>query len=168
MNAKFTLEQLRVASPCPASWDEMRGDDKARFCGTCRKHVYNFAAMTMEEGLALVRKTEGELCVRLSRRRDGTVLTSDCPVGWAARVRRLRRQCVYGVIAAALMLLSFLGLLRLRGDAVRADRPAPTLEQIESWIDALRVWAGLPSTKTTTVMGGCPAPMTGKLAPPGG
>src|SRR3954447_18596568 len=99
MTARFSLDQLSIASPCPASWDEMRGDDKARFCSLCQKHVYNFAAMTPEEGLALIEEKEGEFCGRLPRRRDATLVTKDCPVGWAAKARRLRRRCVYGVVA---------------------------------------------------------------------
>ena len=40
------LEQIRVASPCHANWDEMTGTDQARFCGQCRKNVYNLSEMT--------------------------------------------------------------------------------------------------------------------------
>ena len=35
------LENLRVASPCGARWDEMQGDAHARFCGQCQKNVYD-------------------------------------------------------------------------------------------------------------------------------
>ena len=40
-------------------------------------------AMTEEEALKLVEEREGRLCVRFYQRRDGTVLTTDCPVGAA-------------------------------------------------------------------------------------
>jgi hypothetical protein len=78
---------LRVASPCDASWDEMEGDDKVRFCRRCQKHVYNLSWMGRREAAAFVRETEDRLCVRFYRRRDGTLLTDNCPVGWRA-VRR--------------------------------------------------------------------------------
>ena len=39
--------------------------------------------MTEEEALKLVEEREGRLCVRFYQRRDGTVLTTDCPVGAA-------------------------------------------------------------------------------------
>ena len=44
--------------------------------------------MTTAEAAALIRDREGALCVRLFRRTDGTVLTSDCPVGFRQRFRR--------------------------------------------------------------------------------
>src|SRR5262245_61583986 len=167
MNTKFTLEQLRIASPCPASWDEMQGDDKARFCGLCQKHVYNFAAMTIEEGLALVREKEGNLCGRLTRRRDGTVITQDCPVGWAARARQLRRRCVYGLVASVLLVLSFVGLSRLRSTPEPCQRSA-LMEKVEEWLDDLRVWAGLPPKRTVVLGGAVCLPPPPSSAPAGG
>ena len=73
--------RLTIATPCPASWDDMEGDDRVRFCPECELNVYNLSAMTEEQALALVQEREGRLCVRLYQREDGTVLTSDCPVG---------------------------------------------------------------------------------------
>jgi hypothetical protein len=88
----FALDQIDVASPCSVPWEEMEGDDTVRFCGHCRLHVYNLSGMTRDEAEALVRRTEGTLCVRFYRRGDGTVLTRDCPVGWrAVRLRLLRK-----------------------------------------------------------------------------
>jgi hypothetical protein len=93
------INGLNVASPCKASWNGMTGDDRARFCGLCEKHVYNIAALTTPEVEALIEKTEGEFCARLYRRRDGTVLTADCPVGAAAfSSGRLHRALTYSVI----------------------------------------------------------------------
>jgi hypothetical protein len=75
------LNDLQVASPCPVGWHGMAGDDRVRFCPQCRQHVYNLTAMTAEEATALLRQKEGKPCVRFYRRRDGTVMTADCPVG---------------------------------------------------------------------------------------
>lgn len=63
-------------------------DDRVRFCGQCQKNVYNVAAMAPEEALDLVDRMEGGLCVRLSRRPDGTLVTGDC----RARLRYARRR----------------------------------------------------------------------------
>jgi hypothetical protein len=163
MSRKFNLGQLQIASPCPASWDEMQGDDKARFCALCQKHVYNFAVMSAEEGLALLREKEGHFCGRLTRRRDGTVITQDCPVGWAARARQLRRRCVYGVVAGVLVLLSFAGISRLRSKAEPGQASA-FMEKIDDWIDDLRVWAGYPSNRRV-VMGVVALPLPGDPTP---
>jgi hypothetical protein len=84
----ISLEQLRIASPCTASWDDMAGDERSRFCGQCRLNVYNLAAMTQGEAERLISKKEGRVCVRLYKRSDGTVITRDCPVGVSALRRR--------------------------------------------------------------------------------
>jgi hypothetical protein len=61
--------------------------DQVHFCALCQKHVYNLLALSAAEAVALIERTEGELCARLYRRRDGTVLTADCPVGQQAAAR---------------------------------------------------------------------------------
>jgi hypothetical protein len=78
------LDRISVASPCTASWDEMRGDDRVRFCGHCQLNVYNLSAMTRQAAEQLVAQREGRLCVRFYRRTDDTVLTPDCPRGLEA------------------------------------------------------------------------------------
>jgi hypothetical protein len=110
------LENIRIATPCAADWDDMRGDARVRFCGKCEKNVYNLSAMTREEGEALVREKEGRLCVRLYQRQDGTVITNDCPVG--VRRARLRARVWASVSGAAASLALVLGLF---GGRARAD-----------------------------------------------
>jgi len=82
------LNQIKIASPCTESWAAMEGDERQRFCKVCRKNVYNLSAMTADEANALL-ASHSDLCVRYFRRKDGTVMTSDCPVG-KARVRKRR------------------------------------------------------------------------------
>ena len=91
--AKFTnpLNNIRGASPCPANWDEIAGDERKRFCGQCKLNVYNLSGMTRSEAEKLLINSEGRLCVRFYRRADGTVLTKDCRVGWRAFKRRVWR-----------------------------------------------------------------------------
>ena len=99
MNSELPqLDQISVASPCHESWENMDGDERARFCGQCRKHVYNFAEMTRPEIEALVVAKEGKFCARFYRRPDGTLLTRDCPVGLLAVRRRLWRAAI-GIVA---------------------------------------------------------------------
>jgi hypothetical protein len=59
----------------------MDGDERVRFCRECNRNVFNLSEMTEREARTIVREREGRLCVRFYQRRDGTVLTSDCPVG---------------------------------------------------------------------------------------
>lgn len=93
------LDDIRVASPCNASWDAMDGDDRVRFCGDCKKNVYNLSAMTRDEAEALITEREGKICARFYRRKDGTVLTTDCSVG----ARRKRNQRIAIGIGAGLL-----------------------------------------------------------------
>jgi hypothetical protein len=83
------LENLKIAKPCSADWASMSGDERKRFCQMCKLHVYNLSDMTRTEAEDLITKTEGNVCVRLYKRADGTVITRDCPVGLAALRRRM-------------------------------------------------------------------------------
>lgn len=78
---QINLDKIRVAAPCKMSWEAMDGDEQARFCHRCKLNVYNLSAMSREEAEQLVLQSEGRLCVRFYRRRDGTLLTRNCPVG---------------------------------------------------------------------------------------
>jgi hypothetical protein len=119
------LENLRIASPCSADWDDMQGDERVRLCGKCEKNVYNLSALSRDDAERLVREREGRLCVRLYRRSDGTVLTADCPV--AVERQRLRQRVWARVsgLAAAMALLLGVASGRARADLSGGDtKPA--------------------------------------------
>jgi len=86
--SRDTVNGIRIASPCDMSWDEMEGDGRKRFCTGCRLHVFNISEMDVEEAAQMISDSTDRLCVRLYRRRDGSVLTQDCPVGLRAAIRR--------------------------------------------------------------------------------
>jgi len=111
--AKYTspLDRVTVAAPCSAAWDEMIGDERARFCGQCQRNVYNLSGMTRREAEALIAGAEGRLCIRFYRRADGTILTENCPVGLRALKRRLSRMAT-ATLSALLSFLAGLGLYR--------------------------------------------------------
>ena len=90
---KFTnpLDNIRIASPCDADWNEMRGDARRRYCAKCRLNVYNLSAMTEREAENFLINSEGRVCLKIHRRADGTVITQNCPVGWARVKRKLSR-----------------------------------------------------------------------------
>lgn len=94
------LDDVRIATPCSARWDDMVGDDRIRHCRACDKDVFNIAGMSRAEASALVTNRSG-LCIRMFKRADGTVMTADCPVG--VRKKRVRRLAILGAgISAAL------------------------------------------------------------------
>ncbi|CAN5629816.1 hypothetical protein BH24ACI2_BH24ACI2_04000 [soil metagenome] len=93
MAGKFTnpLDNIRIASPCKANWEEMFGNERKRFCGECKLNVYNLSGMSRREAENLILQFEGRLCVRFFRRADGSILTKDCPVGWQAIKHRVSK-----------------------------------------------------------------------------
>ena len=111
------LNRIGVSTPCKEPWAKMQGDEKIRFCGRCEKNVYNLSAMTTAEAEAIV-SGRGDLCVRLFRRPDGTVLTSDCPVG---AKRRRRRRLVVTAVAAVAGAAGVAWMMQDRGDALGAS-----------------------------------------------
>ena len=98
--AKFTspLDGIKVASPCSADWDGMIGNNRQRHCGDCSLDVYNLSGMTKQEAENLIMNSEGRLCARFFKRADGTIITKDCPVGWAAVKQRMSK--VWTAVAA--------------------------------------------------------------------
>lgn len=115
MKMAFNVDEIRVASPCHARWNDMTGDERARFCGQCQKHVYNLSAMTRAQIETLVREKEGKFCGRFYRRADGRMLTADCP----SRLRRVRERIarVGGVFCA--LFLSAMGCSPRQTDSGR-------------------------------------------------
>lgn len=85
------LDNIKIASPCPADWEKMYGDARRRFCAECRLNVYNLSDMTRREAENFLINSEGRVCVNYYRRKDGTVLTKDCPVGWRLLKKRVSR-----------------------------------------------------------------------------
>lgn len=100
------LNNIKIASPCPADWESMYGNDRMRFCGQCKLNVYNLSGMTRAEAESLIERAEGSICVRYFRRADGTVLTQDCPVGWAKVKKRVS---AFATAAFALFVSAFTG-----------------------------------------------------------
>lgn len=151
-----SLDLIHVASPCPASWDAMTGDEQVRFCQQCKLNVYNLSEMSRVEAEEFVSRREGRTCVKFFRRADGTVLTKDCPVG----VRALRQRFVRAAAALAGILFAMVSGTLLGGVFNRLlpsgiKRPAAAFAE---WID--------PASRLTSVMGGCPPPVSCPTPPP--
>jgi hypothetical protein len=88
MRFNSPLNNVRVVAPCPADWDQMLGNDRSRFCGQCNLNVYNLSAMSRSEAEDFIARSEGRVCIRYYRRKDGTIITENCPVG----LRRLKKR----------------------------------------------------------------------------
>jgi hypothetical protein len=147
MGSLTILEDIRIATPCRASWDEMPGDDRVRSCPACARAVYNIAAMTSSEAAALIANREGRLCARLFRRADGTIVTADCPAV-AVQVphvfgpkSRFRRTKSLAIVLVALLLI-------WTGTAPREAPPSGPGVSWEDWVHWAAVTVGLRPAPT--------------------
>jgi hypothetical protein len=152
------LDGIKIASPCSASWDGMKGDDQVRFCGQCKLNVYNLSAMSLDEISTLLAKKEGRTCVRFFRRADGTVLTDDCPVGLRAVRRRL---AMVAAAVGSLLTAVTAGMWTVRGSMGQTLR-----ESALGRFAAVRAVANWMTPKEPVrIMMGAPMPMP--IAPQG-
>ena len=161
------LDTMKIASPCSASWDEMKGDDRVRFCGGCEKNVYNLSAMAREEAESLLRAKEGNLCARLYRRADGTVVTADCPVG-AKRVRRRRLALatVGGGVLSAMAALGVGAAVTVRESAVMGKMAAtPIATEEPQEVPMMGQLVEEPRMEMGDVAAPVAAPVAPKLSP---
>jgi hypothetical protein len=114
----------------------MYGNDRMRHCSDCKLNVYNLSGMSREEAENLVMNAEGRLCVRFYRRLDGTIITENCPVGWA-KVKARSKVYVTATFSLVMALLSSLFVVSLfsrktvpaqMGIFVANPTPTPTPE----------------------------------------
>ena len=121
------LGQVRIASPCPMSWHDMEGDDQVRFCHECKLNVYNLSSMTKPAAESLLEKHEGRLCVGYYQRADGTIITSNCPVGLRA-ARKAATWLACKVAAAVVLLFQAVGVF---AGGSRSTCGSITLQEIQ-------------------------------------
>ncbi len=74
-----------IKQRCTADWEQMRGDDKRRFCEHCQCHVHNVSAMTRAEREDFARPENMQECVFYSQRSDGEV----ADLSFLVRLRRM-------------------------------------------------------------------------------
>lgn len=135
------LRRIYIAAPCNVGWDTMSGDDKKRACAQCNQNVYNISKLTKREAAQLIVENEGKVCLTFFRRRDGTIMTENCPVG----LRRIR-DAIKACAIALLLALSWFGIVNeahaqgLIGAPPDPGRLGQSNEigvvQNESWISA--------------------------------
>ncbi len=123
------LDTIRVASPCPANWDEMTGDERSRFCGQCELNVYNLSDMTRQEAEGFLSEKEGRVCVRYYQREDGTIITKDCPVGLQIKHQK-RLRIVRKGIAASIMVATVAGLFYVQKSYANDQHPKQVNPQV--------------------------------------
>lgn len=119
------LESVHIESPCSADWEAMPGDERRRFCGQCKLHVHNVAAMARDAAEALIaRREEGErVCVRMEYADDGSCVTADagCEPTRSSRPATPTRLRAWALTLGAGMLAACQG----EGHPRASDAPLP-------------------------------------------
>ena len=92
----ISLEQVRIAEPCPVAWGSMQGDDQRRFCAHCNLHLHNLSAMPKDEAQRLICESAGRLCVAYYPDAQGGVTQLE----YAAQRRPRYRWRLVAMIAA--------------------------------------------------------------------
>jgi len=79
MPVKNKFDRLNVVSPCASSWGRMSGSADKRHCAECNKFVFDFSQMTRSQIEAVVTAKRGQLCARITRREDGSLVMLEPP-----------------------------------------------------------------------------------------
>jgi len=121
-----------------ADWNQMMGDERVRFCSACNLNVYNLSAMNRSDAESLIVRNEGRLCVKFYRRRDGSIITRDCPVG----LRAIRDRVSYltkAIVSAVISFVAGVGVDEAVSSSPAALRPGRTMgvmaERVEPRFD---------------------------------
>lgn len=69
------LTQNHFSFKCPMDWDEMETTDRGRFCGKCRKEVFDLTNCSIDEVIALQRK-HGSICGSIKVARAAAIAVS--------------------------------------------------------------------------------------------
>jgi len=104
------LDRLFIAAPCPVTWDSMQGDDRVRNCSQCSRKVYNISEMTKREAEDFIRTNGVSQCMTFYRRKDGTIMTDNCPVG-LRKLRNSMRQVAAFLSSVVTIVLSLPGAI---------------------------------------------------------
>lgn len=73
------LDVIEIPEPCQVPWETMSGDERIRFCGMCKKNVYNISELSNSEAESFLGENLGSVCLSFIRRADGTIVTDNCP-----------------------------------------------------------------------------------------
>ncbi|HEX8615391.1 MAG TPA: hypothetical protein VF800_29245 [Telluria sp.] len=137
------LLRIDIPEPCSASWEEMTGDHRVRHCKGCNKNVVNLSAMPAVQGAALIAgNLDGDLCVRMDMRHDGSVVSSDGGGNERLAARQPWRR-LPGFAGAAVLALSAAGCSTGEAQPVAPVTAGVTVN---------------PEPPTTVLMGAPPAP----------
>jgi hypothetical protein len=127
MDANERLSRMTIQDPCSMDWDGMRGDEHARHCASCGKHVFDLTAMTSDQAAEVLHEQDGQICARVFERADGTLVISECqtlappaPRPWQFRIRT-----IMGLIAGCAVLFGIARSVAVYAGLKQANKPIP-------------------------------------------
>jgi hypothetical protein len=65
---KTTTLSITVPQPCSQNWDDMKKQDKGRFCESCQKSVLDFTGLSNAEIIKLIINSNNDTCGRFTNR----------------------------------------------------------------------------------------------------
>ena len=136
--------RIKIAAPCPANWEDMKGNDRVRFCAHCQLNVYDLSALSQQEAIEVVTKAEGRLCVRFYQRADGTIITDNCPVG-IKRIKQRMGHAGKAILATAMSLLTMVESLWALPAATSQRNPVRKSASIKKQRKAKKRWVAIPT-----------------------
>ncbi len=74
MNTRFVPT---IEKPCPANWDDIKGDEKKRYCEHCQLHVHNLSAMTPNEQRDILFPGNTRNCISYVARANARAVDSE-------------------------------------------------------------------------------------------
>lgn len=85
------LDHCAVAAPCSGACATSDGNPRVSLCQRCGLFLYDVENLSPGAAHTLTVRTEGQTSGRLFKRRDGKVMTRNCPVGLEELRARLRK-----------------------------------------------------------------------------
>lgn len=156
---------------CPIKWDEMRGDERERFCEKCQRSVTNLTRLTAAQRAALLASADSErVCVAYYQR---LIATPRHPLTLQRRAAAVALVLGLGAVAA---------LLAMAATAVHRTSHTHTTStdwrdevvtsyysaryKVEEWFDEVRVYfGGAPKYRYSMTMGIACAPLPPPTVP---
>ncbi|HEX8396018.1 MAG TPA: ankyrin repeat domain-containing protein [Pyrinomonadaceae bacterium] len=125
---KDLLDRVSVEKPCTMDWDKMFGNEEVRFCEHCAKSVHNLSMMTRKDAERLVKKSNGNLCIRYYTDKNKKIALRDAPVQ-ITRLGRRVSQFAASVFTAALSVSA----VAAQGSArIAPETPTETAQKMQT------------------------------------
>jgi hypothetical protein len=111
------LAQMTIPTPCTANWDEMEGDRRSRFCRDCGKTVFDLKEMNEVEVVSLLKECDDDFCGRITRRKNGKVVTRPTLGRFRFTIRSMLTLVAY--VAAMLGFVRFIATSSVTAGTIR-------------------------------------------------